>query len=136
AATQTVAEFEPLYAEHRSALLAAREARWRHQEAVADVRLRLAESQHQARIAQERNAAAVQALEALQSELQRLNASEQAGSRGVGHARAATRGRRSFPRSRAQGDRGARGGAARPRGRTCRAADAAGRRPASRAAAH
>ena len=83
AATQTVAEFEPLYAEHRSALLAAREARWRHQEAVADVRLRLAESQHQARIAQERNAAAVQALEALQSELQRLNASEQAGGRVV-----------------------------------------------------
>src|SRR5207253_1947398 len=36
-----------------------------------------------ARIAQERNAAAVQALEALQSELQRLNASEQAGSRVV-----------------------------------------------------
>src|SRR5207248_3470841 len=83
AATQTVAEFEPLYAEHRSALLAAREARWRHQEAVADVRLRLAESQHQARIAQERNAAAVQALESLQSELQRLNASEQAGGRAV-----------------------------------------------------
>src|SRR6266851_2769091 len=83
AAAQIVAEFEPRYAEDRSALLAAREARWRHQEAVADVRLRLAESQHQARIAQERNAAAVQALDALQNELQRLNASEQAGSRVV-----------------------------------------------------
>ena len=83
ASAQTVAAFEPRYAEHRAALLAAREARWRHQEAVADVRLRLAESQHQARIAQERNAAAVQALEALQSELARLNASEQAGSRVV-----------------------------------------------------
>src|SRR5437870_240361 len=83
AMAQAVSEFEPRYAEHRSALLAAREARWRHQEAVADVRLRLAESQHQARIAQERNAAAVQALEALQSELQRLNASEQAGGRVV-----------------------------------------------------
>src|SRR5437773_6599466 len=83
AMAQAVSEFEPRYAEHRSALLAAREAHWRHQEAVADVRLRLAESQHQARIAQERNAAAVQALEALQSELQRLNASEQAGSRVV-----------------------------------------------------
>jgi chromosome segregation protein len=82
-AAQTVAEFEPLYAEHRAALLAAREARWRHQEAVAGVRLRLAESQHQARIAQERNAAAVQALEALQHELSRLNATEQAGSRVV-----------------------------------------------------
>src|SRR5205823_2658387 len=58
AMAQAVSEFEPRYAEHRSALLAAREARWRHQEAVADVRLRLAESQHQARIAQERNAAA------------------------------------------------------------------------------
>ena len=83
AAAQTVGEFEPRYAEHREALLAAREARWRHQEAVADVRLRLAESQHQARIAQERNAAAVQALDALESELARLNASEQAGSRVV-----------------------------------------------------
>jgi chromosome segregation protein len=83
AAQQTVAEFEPLYAQHRAALLAAREARWRHQEAVADVRLRLAECQHQAHIAQERNAAAVQALEALQRELERLNASEQAGSRVV-----------------------------------------------------
>ena len=82
-AQKAVAEFEPLYTEHRAALLAAREARWRLQEAVADVRLRLAESQHQARIAQERNAAAVQALDALQGELARLNASEQAGSRVV-----------------------------------------------------
>ena len=83
AANQAVAEFEPLYAEHRSALLAAREARWHHQEAVADVRLRLAESEHQARIAQERNLAAVHALEALQRELERLDASEQAGTRVV-----------------------------------------------------
>ena len=83
AATQAVTEFEPRYAEHRSALLAAREARWRQQEAVADVRLRLAESEHQARIAQERNTAAVQAFDALQGELERLNASEQAGSRVV-----------------------------------------------------
>ena len=83
AANQAVAEFEPLYAEHRSALLAAREARWRHQEAVAEVRLRLAESEHQARIAQERNLAAVQALEALQREVERLDASEQAGNRVV-----------------------------------------------------
>jgi len=90
AAAQTVAEFEPLYAEHRGALLAAREARWRHQEAVAGVRLRLAESQHQARIAQERNAAAVQALEALQRELTRLNATEQAGSRVVDELARAT----------------------------------------------
>lgn len=94
AAEEAVAEFDPLYAAHRSALLAAREARWRHQEALADVRLRLAESQHQARIAQERNAAAVQALNALQSELARLNASEQAGSRVVdelAHAAASAR---------------------------------------------
>jgi len=90
AAAQTVAEFEPLYAEHRGALLAAREARWRHQEAVAGVRLRLAESRHQARIAQERNAAAVQALEALQRELTRLNATEQAGSRVVDELARAT----------------------------------------------
>src|SRR5437773_1297872 len=47
AMAQAVSEFEPRYAEHRSALLAAREARWRHQEAVADVRLRLAERQQQ-----------------------------------------------------------------------------------------
>src|SRR5437867_12981520 len=60
-----------------------RGARWHHQEAVADVRLRLAESQHQARIAQERNAAAVQAHESLQRELAQLMASEQAGSRVV-----------------------------------------------------
>ncbi|TME58212.1 MAG: chromosome segregation protein SMC, partial [Chloroflexi bacterium] len=83
AAQKAVAEFEPLYAEHRAALLAAREARWRHQEAMADVRLRLAESQHQAHIAQERNSAAVRALDALQRELERLNASELAGSRVV-----------------------------------------------------
>jgi chromosome segregation protein len=83
AANQAVAEFEPLYAGHRAGLLAAREARWRHQEAVAEVRLRLAESEHQARIAQERNLAAVQALEALQRELERLDASEQAGTRVV-----------------------------------------------------
>jgi len=83
AANAAVAEFEPLYAEHRSALLTAREARWRHQETVAEVRLRLAESEHQARIAQERNLAAVQALEALQRELERLGASEQAGTRVV-----------------------------------------------------
>src|SRR5439155_212843 len=46
-AAQAVAEFEPRYAEHRSALLAAREARWRHQEAVADVRLRQVEGRLQ-----------------------------------------------------------------------------------------
>ncbi len=83
AAKQAVGDFEPLYAQHRSALLAAREARWRHQEAVAEVRLRLAESEHQARIAQERNRAAVQALEALQRELERLEASQRAGTRVV-----------------------------------------------------
>ena len=82
-AMQAVAEFEPLYAGHRASLLEAREARWHHQEAVAEVRLRLAETEHQARIAQERNLAAVQALEALQRELERLAASEQAGTRVV-----------------------------------------------------
>jgi chromosome segregation protein len=83
AAAEAIAEFEPRYGEHRQALLDARESRWRHQETVAALRLRLAESQHQARIAQERNLAAVQALEALQGELKRLSASEQAGSRVV-----------------------------------------------------
>ena len=83
AAAEAIAEFEPRYGEHRQALLVARESRWRHQETVAALRLRLAESQHQARIAQERNLAAVQALEALQAELKRLSASEQAGSRVV-----------------------------------------------------
>jgi chromosome segregation protein len=43
----------------------------------------LAEAQHQARIAEERTVAAVQALEALQRELGRLSASEQAGNRVV-----------------------------------------------------
>jgi chromosome segregation protein len=94
AANAGVAEFEPLYAEHRSALLAAREARWRHQEAVAEVRLRLAETEHQARIAQERNLAAVQALEALQRELERLDASEQAGTRVVDELARAVEGAR------------------------------------------
>jgi chromosome segregation protein len=82
-ATQAIADFEPLYTQHREALLGARESRWRHQETLADLRLQLAESQHQARIAQERNAAAMQALESLQRELQRLAASERAGSRVV-----------------------------------------------------
>src|SRR5205807_2479210 len=82
-AAQGLADFEPQYAEHRTALLQAREARWRHQEAMADVRLRLAETQHQARIAQERNVAAVQALESLQRELEHLRASERAGNRVV-----------------------------------------------------
>lgn len=81
AAVQVIGEFEPTYAEHRTALLEAREARWRQQEALADVRLRLAEAQHQARIAQERNLAAVQGLEALQRELLRLTETELAGSR-------------------------------------------------------
>jgi chromosome segregation protein len=83
AAAEAVGDFEPRYAEHRATLLQSREARWRHQEAMADVRLRLAESQHQARIAQERNAAALQALQSLQGELARLGASERAGSRVV-----------------------------------------------------
>ncbi len=83
AAVESVAQFEPVYAEHRQALLEAREARWRHQESLAEVRLRLAEAQHQARIAQERNLAAVQALESLQRELLRLTESEQAGLRVV-----------------------------------------------------
>jgi len=83
AAAEVLADFEPQYAHHRTALLQAREARWRHQEAIADVRLRLAETQHQARIAQERNAAAVQAVTSLQRELEHLLASERAGSRVV-----------------------------------------------------
>ena len=45
AAVESVAQFEPVYAEHRQALLEAREARWRHQESLAEVRLRLAEAQ-------------------------------------------------------------------------------------------
>ena len=76
-------DFAPQYAEHRSALLAAREARWKHQEAVADLRLRLAESQHQAHIAQERAAAAAHALSAAEREMIRLAASAQAGGRVV-----------------------------------------------------
>ncbi len=76
-------DFAPQYAEHRSALLAAREARWKHQEAVANLRLRLAESQHQAHIAQERAAAAAHALSAAEREMIRLAASAQAGGRVV-----------------------------------------------------
>lgn len=80
---QAIAEFEPRYAAHRQALQEARDARWRQQESLADLRLRLAEAQHRARIAEERTVAAVQALEALQRELGRLSASEQAGNRVV-----------------------------------------------------
>jgi chromosome segregation protein len=83
AAAQAVADFEPRYAEHRSGLLAAQDARWQHQEAIAELRLRLAENQHQTHMAQERCLAAVQALEAVQHELERLDASERAGSRVV-----------------------------------------------------
>lgn len=83
-ARQAISEFGPQYAEHRQALLEAREARWRHQESTADLRLRLADAQHHANIAQQRNLAAVQALDALQHELERLKESEQAGARVVG----------------------------------------------------
>ena len=82
-ARQAIAAFEPVYDEHRDALLKAREARWHQQEAVAELRLRLAEAQHQGHIAQERTVASVQALESLQRELRRLQESEQAGSRVV-----------------------------------------------------
>ena len=82
-ASHALEDFAPQYAEHRSALLAAREARWKHQEAVAGLRLRLAESQHQAHIAQERAGAAAQALAAAEREMIRLAASAQAGGRVV-----------------------------------------------------
>ena len=82
-ARQALDEFEPGYAERRTALLAAREARWHHQEMINAVRLRLAESQHQAKIAEERVVAARRALEAAEYEMRRLSASAQAGGRVV-----------------------------------------------------
>ena len=82
-ARQALDEFEPGYAERRSALLTAREARWQHQETINAVRLRLAESQHKARIAEERVAAARRAQEAAEHEMERLSASAQAGGRVV-----------------------------------------------------
>jgi len=83
AAARAIADFEPVYAAHRAAQMSAREARWQHQESVADVRLRLSDSEHQARLAEERTSAAVQALAAARLELDRLQESEQAGSRVV-----------------------------------------------------
>ena len=82
-ALQALQDFEPGYGQRRAALLAAREARWRHQEAVNEVRLKLAERRHQAKIAEERVAAARAALAAAEHEMQRLSASTQAGSRVV-----------------------------------------------------
>jgi chromosome segregation protein len=83
AADQALKEFEPLYSDHRAALLNGREARWNHQQALAELRLRLAEAHHQARIAQERSEAAARALTAAVQELARLSESEKAGSRVV-----------------------------------------------------
>ncbi|MDQ6884803.1 MAG: chromosome segregation protein SMC [Candidatus Dormibacteraeota bacterium] len=83
AAGQALDEFAPKYAEHRAALLEAREARWKHQEAVAALRLQLAEREHQARIAEERASAATQALAAAEQEMVRLAATAQAGVRVV-----------------------------------------------------
>ena len=82
-AAATLAEFEPRYAGHRDALLGAREARWSHQQALAECRLRLAESQHQVRITEERARAVAQALAAARAEVDRLAQSERAGSRVV-----------------------------------------------------
>ncbi len=78
-AAAALADFEPLYASHRADLAAAREARWNHLQAVADLRLRLAEAQHQVRIADQRCDSAQQALEAAHQEMFRLQASERAG---------------------------------------------------------
>ncbi|HYM50128.1 MAG TPA: chromosome segregation protein SMC [Candidatus Limnocylindrales bacterium] len=82
-AAAALADFEPRYAEHRDALLRAREARWSHQQGLAESRLRLAESEHQVRIADERAQAVAQALQVAHQELERLTASERAGSRVV-----------------------------------------------------
>jgi chromosome segregation protein len=83
AAAGAIADFEPVYAAHRAAQMSAHEARWHHQELVVELRLRLSDSEHQARLADERRSAALQALAAAQLELDRLQASEQAGGRVV-----------------------------------------------------
>jgi chromosome segregation protein len=82
-AAQAIDEFAPRYAQDRAALLEAREARWKHQEAVAGLRLQLAEREHQARIAEERAAAATHALAVAEEEMLRLAATAQAGVRVV-----------------------------------------------------
>ena len=78
-AAAALADFEPLYARHRADLSGAREARWNHQQAVADLRLRLAEAQHQVRIADQRRDSAQQVVDAAQQEMFRMQASERAG---------------------------------------------------------
>ena len=82
-AAQALDDFAPRYAEQRASLQEAREARWKHQEAVAALRLQLAEREHQAHIAEERAAAAAQALAAAEQEMVRLAATAQAGVRVV-----------------------------------------------------
>ncbi len=76
AAAAALAEFEPLYNAHRAELLNIREARWTHQQALADIRLRLTESEHRVRIVEERATAAEQALRLAQEDLRRLEESE------------------------------------------------------------
>ena len=79
AATAALADFEPVYERHRTELASAREARWNHQQALADLRLRLADAEHQVRIAEQRRESARQALDAAREETTRLQASERAG---------------------------------------------------------
>jgi len=83
AADAALADFGPTYAAHRTALAAARDARFTHQQRLAELRLRLAGEEHGERIAQERSEAAVRSLASAQHELQRLAESERAGTQVV-----------------------------------------------------
>ena len=83
AAAAALAEFEPIYAADRAAVAAARDARFTHQQRVTELKLSLADSQHQERIAVERSEAAARALAGGRAELQRLTASTRAGTQVV-----------------------------------------------------
>jgi chromosome segregation protein len=83
AAAAALAEFEPAYAADRGALTAARDARFIHQQCMTELKLSLADSLHQERIAVERSEAAARALTGSQAELRRLSESTRAGTQVV-----------------------------------------------------
>lgn len=83
AAAQVLATFTPLYEEHRAALIEAQQARWTHQQAVANARLELAEAEHQVRIASERAEAVAHAVQVAVEERDRLAESARAGTQVV-----------------------------------------------------
>jgi chromosome segregation protein len=82
-AAAALAEFEPTYAAHRQALSAARDARFVHQQRVTELKLSVADSEHEVRLAEERSAATERALAAARQEARRFAESVRAGNQVV-----------------------------------------------------